>query len=128
MKAEGTWFAFVEDAASWSNQIQPVRPSRISSLNAIVESVNQRRKLDSKFAHARAGHIETLALVLGAGEEHMIAYVGLHLPHVAWVSLEDVDRVKRDPILVLLGKLIQGGNLPPKWRSGIASEHQYDRL
>jgi hypothetical protein len=44
------------------------------------------------------------------------------------MSLKDVDRIKTDFVLVLIGQLVQGGNLPPKWRSGVAPENQHDRL
>jgi hypothetical protein len=44
------------------------------------------------------------------------------------VSLEDVDRVEGGLIFILLGELVQGGNLPPKWRSGIAPEDEDDGL
>jgi hypothetical protein len=128
MKAEWARFALVEDAASRSDQVQPVRPPGIGSLNAIVESVDQRRELDSEFAYARASHVETFILAFGAGKHHVIAYVGLHLPHVGRVCLKDINRVKRNLVLVLLCKLVQGGNLPPKWRSGIASEDKDNRL
>ncbi|SRR5579871_513137 len=128
MKAEGPWFALVEDTSPWSNQIQPVRPPGISSLNTIVESVDQRRELDSEFAHAGARHIETLALILGAGKDHVIAHVGLHLPYIGRMRLKDINRVKPNLILVLLCQFVQGGNLPPKWRSGIAPEDEDNRL
>jgi hypothetical protein len=58
----------------------------------------------------------------------VVANVGLHLPNVSGVSLEDIDRVEGDLIFILLGELVQGGNLPPKWRSGIAPEDEDDGL
>jgi hypothetical protein len=42
------------------------------------------------------------------------------------MRLKNVNRVKRDIILVLPGKPIQAVRLPPKWRSGIASEDEHD--
>jgi hypothetical protein len=44
------------------------------------------------------------------------------------MRFKDVDRVEAHLILVLVGQLVQGGNLPPKWRSGVAPENQHDRL
>jgi hypothetical protein len=41
------------------------------------------------------------------------------------MGLENVNGVEPDFVVVLLGELIQGGNLPPKWRSGIAAEDQH---
>jgi hypothetical protein len=128
MKTEGARFAFVEDTAPWSNQVHPVGPAGVGSLDAIVESVDECWEFDSKFAHASASHIETLALVFRAGKDNVIAHVGLHLPYIGRVRLKNIDRVEPNPILVLLGKLVQGGNLPPKWRSGIAPEDEHNRL
>jgi hypothetical protein len=39
----------------------------------------------------------------------------------------NVNDQESDAIAVLLVKLIESGNLPPEWRSGIASEHKDDR-
>ncbi len=50
------------------------------------------------------------------------------LPDVAGVRLNDVDDKERDPIAVLVVKLVQGGNLPPERRSGIAAKDEHDRL
>jgi hypothetical protein len=58
----------------------------------------------------------------------VIPHVGLHLPYIGRVRLKNIDRVEPNPILILLGKLVQGGNLPPKWWSGIAPEHEHNRL
>jgi hypothetical protein len=44
------------------------------------------------------------------------------------MRLKDINGVEVDLALVLLSQLVQGGNLPPKRRSGIAPEHQNDRL
>jgi hypothetical protein len=44
------------------------------------------------------------------------------------MGFKDVDRVEIDLALVLLRKLIQGGNLPPKGRSRVAAEDEYDRF
>jgi hypothetical protein len=41
------------------------------------------------------------------------------------VRFEDIDRVEIDLALVLVGEFVEGGNLPPKWRSGIAPEHKH---
>jgi len=50
----------------------------------------------------------------------------LHLPNVGRMGLKDIDRVKIDLALVLLRKLVQGGNLPPKSRSHVAAEDEHD--
>lgn len=43
------------------------------------------------------------------------------------MRLKYVNGVEVDLAMVLLGELVQGGNLPPKRRSGIAPEYQDDR-
>jgi hypothetical protein len=57
----------------------------------------------------------------------LITHIALHLPHVSWMRLKDVDRVEIDLTLELLRQLVQGGNLPPKRRSGVAPEYKNDR-
>jgi hypothetical protein len=43
------------------------------------------------------------------------------------MCLEDVHGIEINLSLVLLGKPVQGGNLPPEWRSGVAAEDQHHR-
>jgi hypothetical protein len=40
----------------------------------------------------------------------------------------DIDDEEGHVLLILPVQLVQGGNLPPERRSGIASEHEHDRL
>jgi hypothetical protein len=42
------------------------------------------------------------------------------------MSFKNINCVKVDLALVLLGQLVQGGNLPPKRRSRIAAENEND--
>ena len=128
MKAEGARFAFVEDATTLADQVQPVGPAGVSRFNAIVEAIYQRGKLDAQLAHARAGNIGALNFILWTAEEDVIAHVRLHLPHISGMRFKNVDSVEVDLAAILLSELIQGGNLPPKWRSGVASEYQHDRF
>jgi hypothetical protein len=44
------------------------------------------------------------------------------------MGLQDVDDKKRNVLIVLIVEGVEGGNLPPEWRSGIATEYQDDRL
>ena len=81
-----------------------------------------------QFSYTGTSDRKPFGFVLWACEKHSIADVGLHLPDVGWVSLKDVDRVEPNLILVLICELVQGGNLPPKWRSGIAPEDEDHRL
>jgi hypothetical protein len=41
------------------------------------------------------------------------------------MGLKDIDRVEIDLSLVLLRKLVQGGNLPPERRSSVAAEDEH---
>jgi hypothetical protein len=43
------------------------------------------------------------------------------------MGLKNVNGIEVDLALVLLGKFVQGGNLPPKRRSRVAPEDQHDR-
>jgi len=44
------------------------------------------------------------------------------------VRLADVNDVERRAIFVLLVEFVEGGNLPPEGRSGVAAEDEDDRL
>ena len=128
MEAEWTGLALIKHAASGSNQVQPVGPACICRFDTVVEVVNECGKPNVKLANTRACDEGTLCLVLRAAEKHLVADVRLHLPDIGWMRLKDVDGVERNLALVLLGQLVQGGNLPPKWRSRVAPEDQDDGL
>ena len=128
MKSEWARFALVEYASALSDQIEPVGPTRESRFDTVVKTVDECRKFDAQLANARPGNIGALDLVLWTAEEDVITYIGLHLPHVSGMRLEDVHGVKSDFASILLGELIQGGNLPPKGGSGVAAEDQDHRL
>ena len=44
------------------------------------------------------------------------------------MSFQDVDGVKGDFVFVLIVELVEGRNLPPEGRSGVAAEDEDDRL
>jgi hypothetical protein len=44
------------------------------------------------------------------------------------MRFKDVNSIEADFVAILFGELVQGGNLPPKRRSGIAPEYQDDGL
>ena len=44
------------------------------------------------------------------------------------MRLEDVDGVERDLIFVLIVELVEGRNLPPEGRSGVAAKDEDDWL
>lgn len=128
MKSEWSRLALVSDFATRPNEVEPVRPSRISSLGVIVEAIDHRRKLDPEFPHAGIRNRCPLILATRTAKEHLVFDIALHFPHVCRVSFKDIDGVKTNLAFVLLRQFVQGGNLPPKGRSSVAAEHQDDRL
>ncbi len=44
------------------------------------------------------------------------------------MSFQDIHSVKRDSTPILIIEFVQGGNLPPEWRSSVAAEDEYYRL
>ena len=44
------------------------------------------------------------------------------------MGFEDVDDQKRDVVSILIVELVEGGNLPPEGRSGVAAEDEDDGL
>jgi hypothetical protein len=52
----------------------------------------------------------------------------LRLPHVAGMGLGNVHHQKAHPVPQVLVKLVEGGNLPPEWRSRVTAKDQYNRL
>jgi hypothetical protein len=125
MKAEGPGLALVHNSTICPDQVKPVRPACVRSLNLIVKAIDHCGKFDAEFSHASAGDRSAFGLVLGTGEEHLIADITLHLPHIRWVGLKNVNRVKVRLAFVLLRQFVQGGNLPPEGRSSIAAEDQH---
>jgi hypothetical protein len=44
------------------------------------------------------------------------------------MSFRDIHHQEPHPIAILLVEFVEGRNLPPEWRSGIASENQHHRM
>ena len=44
------------------------------------------------------------------------------------MRFHDVNRKEANLVLVLIVELVEGGNLPPKWRSGITPEDEHHWL
>ena len=128
IEAEGAGPALVKHLASGGDQVHAVRPAGVGRFDAVVEPIDECGEFDSEAAHAGASDIEAFGFVFGAGEEHVIAQVRLHLPDIGGVRFKDVDGVKRDLVPVLLCEFVQGGNLPPKGRSSVAAEDKHDGL
>src|SRR4029077_4334414 len=111
VEAEWSGLAFVQNASAWRDQVESIGPARVHSLHAVIKTVDQRGKLDAQFAHACSRHGCAFRFVTRAAKQDALAYVRPHLPHVCRMRLEDVDRVEGDLVLILLGQLVQGGNL-----------------
>jgi hypothetical protein len=126
MEPEGSWFALVRDTPVGLNQVQAVRPAGVCRFGLVVEAIDQGWEFDAQPANTRTGHEGAFLLVARAAKQDFVANVALHLPHVSRVSFKDIDRVEIDLALILLRKLIQGGNLPPKGRSRVAAEDEDD--
>ena len=126
MKAERPGLALVKYASIGTDQIKAVRPARIGILHLVVEAIHHGREFDSQSAHTRAGYRCAFFFIARTAKEHIIAHVALHLPHVGGMCLKDIDRIEIDLILVLSGQFVQGGNLPPKRRSGITPKYEDD--
>src|SRR5664279_1847839 len=94
----------------------------------VFEAVDHRRKLDAQLAHAGSSYERALGFVLGTGEDHFVLNVALHLPYIARMRFQNVHRVERHLASILLVELIEGRNLPPERRSGVAAEDQHNRL
>jgi hypothetical protein len=123
-----TGLALEHHPAITINQIETVWPTGVRNLSSIVEAVDNGGKLDAELANARAGNLRAFFFILRTGKDDRVTNIAAHLPNVAGMSFLDIHGVKRHPASVLLIQLVQGGNLPPKWRSSVAAEDQHYRL
>jgi hypothetical protein len=115
------------DAPAVIDEVEAIGPAGIRSLYLIIQGIYERRKLDLQSTDAGAGYGDALGYIVRAAKQHLIPDVALHLPDIRRMGLKDVDRVEIDLSLVLLRKLVQGGNLPPEGRSGVAAEDEDHR-
>jgi hypothetical protein len=128
VEPERSGLALVVDATASLDQVEAVRPPGIGTFNPVVEAIDDGRELDSQPAYTSAGYRCPLLLIARTPEKHLVANIALHLPDVGRVCFENIDCVKINLALVLLGELVQGGNLPPERRSRVTPEHQHDWL
>jgi hypothetical protein len=128
VEPEGTGIALVCDATASVDEVEAIGPAGVRIFNPVVKAIDDSGKFDAQLAYANTSYRRTLLLVARATEKHFVANVALHSPDVSGVRLENIDGVKIYLPLVLLRQLVQGGNLPPKWRSSIAAENQHDRF
>ena len=109
-------------------QIDAVWPARVSALRRVAKFIQYCGELDAKLAHTRACNRGALVFIFRTGKYYAVFDVALHLPNIARMRLGDIHNQKRDAASVLLVKLVESGNLPPKGRSGVAAKNQDDRL
>jgi hypothetical protein len=128
LEAKRARLALVDDAPLHVDQVNPIGPACVRLLGRVLKSIHQSGKLYPQLAHAGTGHLRALIEILRAGEDDLILYIALHLPHVAGMRFQNVDRKERDFIAVLVVKLVEGRNLPPERRSSIAAKYQHHRL
>lgn len=128
MKPKRTWGRFVGDLAIAIDHIETIRPACVRSLRSVVEGVDYRGKCDPEFYNAYLPHLPALLEILWARKHHLVVQIVGVLPDVARVRLADIYDIESDAIFVLLVKLIEGSNLPPKRWSSVASEDEDNGL
>jgi hypothetical protein len=127
MESERPWPALIGHAPAGINHVESIGPRRVGALRRVAKLVEDRRNLNSELAHARSGNEFSFVFAARTGEDNFVFYIALHLPNIARVRLGDVDHKERDPASIFLVELVQGGNLPPEGRSGVAAEYKHNR-
>src|SRR5579859_6027862 len=126
MESERPRTALVGNSPIFVDQINSIRPTRVFLFGSVVETVDQRWKFDTELTNTHSRHFLALAKGFRTGKNYFVADIALHLPNVAGVGFEDVHRVKRHTRSVVVVKLVEGRNLPPEWRSGVAAKDEDD--
>jgi len=107
------------------NQVKSIRPAGICTFSRVSKFIQHRWNLDSQLAHASTSDRSAFLFAARAGKYNFVLHVAFHLPDVAGVRFGDVNHQECDPVSELLVELVEGRNLPPEGRSGIASKHQH---
>jgi hypothetical protein len=128
LESKGTGPRFESDAAPGVNQVHAVWPTCVGTLGRVAEFVENGGHLDAQFAHACTGDESALFFISRTGKDNFVFDVALHLPDIAGVCFRDVHDQECHTVLVLVVELVEGGNLPPEGRSGIAAEQQHHWL
>ena len=128
VEPEGPRFALVRHVAGGVDQVKSVRPCRVCLLRGVAEFIEHGRNIDSELADAGARDETAFVFAPWTREDDIVFNIALHLPNIARVRLGNVNHQERDLLSVLLIELVEGGNLPPKRRSSVASEYQDNRL
>jgi hypothetical protein len=128
LETEGAGTGFIGDAAVAVDYVEAVGPAGVVAFGGVLEIIEHGGKLDAEFDDAQLSHLRALVLIFGRGEDYVIVDIVRILPNVGGVRFTDVDRVERDLVLVFFIQGVEGGNLPPEWRSGVAAEDEDDWL
>ena len=115
------------NAALAVDDVESVRPAGVGRLDRVLKIIEQGWKIDLEIPYAGMGHGASFLQILGIGNQDFFFHVAVGLPGVRGVSFLDVDHVEGDLLFVLLVEFVQFGNLPTKWRSGVAPENQNHR-
>ena len=94
--------ALVDDFAVPSDQVETIRPSGVSSLRGVRDSVEHGRNPYTQLPDARGSDV--LPLIIGSrGCQHDAVFnIGAKLPKVGRMGLLNIDDVKGDPIPILV--------------------------
>jgi hypothetical protein len=126
MKAVRTGARLVGDPAITADHKKPIWPPSVGALRGVVKGVDYRRKFDPQFHDAHLSHLAAFLKILWTRKDHVIVQIVGVLPDVARVRLADIYHVEGGAIFVLLVQTVEGSNLPPEWRSCVASEDEHD--
>ena len=127
-KSKRARLALVGNAALRVDQVNAIRPARIGLFRRVAELVEHGRKLYTKFPHASPSDERAIFFGFRARKDNLVFDIALHLPNVAGMGFANVDHEKSNPPAILLVEFVEGRNLPPERRSGVASKYQNHRL
>jgi hypothetical protein len=126
-ETERSGSTLVADSAISSNQVETIRPSGVFSLRLVRYLIQKGGDADTQFPDACGSRFIPLAIRSWGRQRHAITYIGSNLPEVRRMCFLDINDIECDAIPIRVVELVEGGNLPPKWRSSVASKHQNDR-
>jgi hypothetical protein len=110
------------------DQVDAIRPPGIGLFGRVAELVQNSRELQIQFPHAGSRDERPFLFILRTGENNFILNIALHLPDIAGMGFGDIHHQEGNAISILFRELVEGGSLPPEWRSRIAAENQHHWL
>jgi hypothetical protein len=127
LETERTRRSFVSDSAVAIDQVEAIGPGRVGGFGGVAEFIEQGRNLDAELSHTGSGNKCPFLFAARTGEDDFVLDVALHLPDVAGMRLGNVNHEKFRLRGVIFVELIEGRNLPPERRSGVAAKNQHYR-